>query len=73
MRSRAALDMHDALILEIAHDEWDEALTLASQIMTTITPDEGNQRTTPPIRWRAAPKLDENRKKWGARQVHPHG
>ncbi len=70
-RSRVALDMHDALILEIAHDEWDEALTLASQIMTTITPAEGNQRTTPPIRWRAAPKLDENRKKWGARQWHP--
>jgi DNA polymerase-1 len=70
-KSRAALDMHDALILEIAHDEWDAALTLASSIMTTITPTEGNQRTNPPIRWRAAPKLDENRKKWGARQWHP--
>ena len=23
MRSRVALDMHDALILEVAHDEWD--------------------------------------------------
>ncbi len=71
LRSRIALDMHDALILEIAHDEWDDALALASTLMTTITPDEGNQRTSPPIRWRAQPNLDENRKKWGARQWHP--
>ena len=71
MRSRVALDMHDALILEIAHDEWDAALKLASDVMTSITPEEQNRKTTPPIRWRAAPSLDENPKKWGAQQWHP--
>jgi len=71
MRSRVALDMHDALILEVAHDEWDEALQLASQIMTSITSDALNRRTNPPIRWRAEPNLSENRKKWGAEQWHP--
>ncbi|MEP7285655.1 MAG: DNA polymerase [Chloroflexota bacterium] len=68
LRSRVALDMHDALILEVAHDEWDTALPLASQIMSSITPDGLNQRTTPPIRWRAEPNLQENQHKWGARQ-----
>lgn len=71
MQSRVALDMHDALILEVAHQEWDDALTLASTIMTQIVPAELNNRTTPPIRWRAKPKLEENRRKWGALQWHP--
>ncbi len=71
LRSRVALDMHDALILEVAHDEWDEALALASQIMTQITPSALNARTTPPIRWRAEPDLSENARKWGALQDHP--
>jgi DNA polymerase-1 len=70
-RSRVALDIHDALVLQVAHDEWDEALSLASQIMSTIAPDDLVQRTTPPIRWRAAPDLAENRRKWGAQQWHP--
>ncbi|HLY28622.1 MAG TPA: DNA polymerase [Aggregatilineales bacterium] len=69
MRSRVALDMHDALILEIAHSEWNEALNLAREIMTNITPAELNNRTTPPIRWRAAPNLEENQKKWGRATV----
>ncbi len=72
MRSRVALDMHDALILEIAHDEWAAALQLASQIMENITPAELNQRTNPPIRWRAKPNPAENTHKWGALQWHPH-
>jgi DNA polymerase I-like protein with 3'-5' exonuclease and polymerase domains len=71
MRSRAALDMHDALILEVAHDEWDKALELASQIMSNIAPDEFTQRTSPPIRWVAQPDLNENQRKWGAEQWHP--
>jgi DNA polymerase I len=71
MRSRAALDMHDALILEVDHDEWDEALQLASQIMSSIAPQSLTQRTTPPIRWVAQPDLNENRRKWGAEQWHP--
>ncbi|MBI5957221.1 MAG: hypothetical protein HY866_00705 [Chloroflexi bacterium] len=71
MRSRVALDIHDSLVLEVAHDEWNEALTLASQIMSTIAPHDLIQRTTPPIRWRAAPNLTENRQKWGAQQWHP--
>lgn len=71
MRSRVALDMHDALILEIAHDEWDEALTMASHIMANVTPQELMNRTTPTIRWVAKPKLAENQQKWGAEQWHP--
>jgi DNA polymerase-1 len=71
MRSRVALDMHDALIIEVAHAEWDEALALATEVMTHITPDADNQKTKPPIRWRAQPKPDENAKKWGAQQWHP--
>ena len=58
-------------MLEVAHDEWNEAIPLASQIMSTIAPDDLVQRTTPPIRWRAAPNLIENRQKWGAQQWHP--
>ncbi len=71
MRSRVALDMHDALILEVAHDEWDEALRLASHVMTTITPENLINRTKPPIRWTAKPNLKENPHKWGAEQWHP--
>lgn len=71
MRSRVALDMHDALILEVAHDEWDEALRLASHVMTTITPENLINRTKPPIRWTAKPNLKENPHKWGAEQLHP--
>lgn len=71
MDSRVVLDIHDALVLEVAHHEWDEALILASQIMCTITPEELIRRTNPPIRWRAKPNLAENRRKWGALQWHP--
>lgn len=71
MRSRVALDMHDALILEIAHEEWDDALRLASDIMATITPPSLTERTTPPVRWVAQPNLRENQRKWGAGQWHP--
>lgn len=71
MRSRVALDIHDALVLEVVHEEWNDALSLASQIMATIAPNDLVQRTTPPIRWRAAPNLIENRRKWGAQQWNP--
>jgi DNA polymerase I len=71
MRSRVALDMHDALILEIAHDEWDEAIRLASDIMSSVAPEKLTQRTTPPIHWVAQPDLQENPHKWGAEQWHP--
>ena len=71
MRSRVALDMHDALILEIAHDEWDEALELASKFMSGIAPTTLTQRTTPPIYPVAQPNLKENLHKWGAEQWHP--
>jgi DNA polymerase I-like protein with 3'-5' exonuclease and polymerase domains len=71
MRSRVALDMHDALILEVAHEEWDDAVRLASDIMAHIVPAELTERTTPPIRWKAQPKPEENKKKWGALQWHP--
>jgi DNA polymerase I-like protein with 3'-5' exonuclease and polymerase domains len=71
MRSRVALDMHDALILEVAHEEWDDALQLASQIMAGVAPGTLTQRTHPPIRWVAQPDLYENQRKWGAEQRHP--
>ena len=71
MRSRVALDMHDALILEIAHDEWDDALGLAGDIMTSVAPASLTERTSPPIRWVAQPDIEENRRKWGAEQWHP--
>lgn len=73
LRSRVALDMHDALILEVAHDEWNEALALASEVMSTIAPAYLIQRTTPPIRWVAQPNWTENQQKWGAGQWHPAG
>lgn len=69
MRSRVALDMHDALILEVAHDEWEKALKIASECMSTVTPENLIQRTNPPIRWVAEPNLKENLHKWGAEQV----
>ncbi|MBN8619566.1 MAG: hypothetical protein J0L63_11720 [Anaerolineae bacterium] len=71
MRSRVALDMHDALILEVAHEEWEAAIGMASQAMTTITPVHLTQRTTPAIRWVARPNLQENQRKWGAEQRDP--
>lgn len=71
MRSRVALDMHDALILEVAHEEWDEALRLAADVMAHITPPALTERTVPPVRWIAQPKLEENKHKWGAEQWHP--
>ena len=71
MRSRVALDMHDALVLEIAHEEWHEALRLASEMMADAAPEALTERTTPPIRWVAQPDLDENQRKWGAEQWHP--
>ncbi len=71
MRSRVALDMHDALILEVAHDEWGTALALAGEVMSGVTPAALHERTTPPVRWLARPKLDENQQKWGYGQWHP--
>lgn len=71
MRSRVALDMHDALILEVAHDEWDDALTLASNIMSSTAPENLTERTSPPIRWVAQPNIEGNQHKWGAEQWHP--
>jgi len=71
MRSRVALDIHDALIIETAHDEWSEALNLASEIMRSIIPEALRRRTNPPVSWIARPSLEENRKKWGKGQFHP--
>jgi DNA polymerase I-like protein with 3'-5' exonuclease and polymerase domains len=73
MRSRVALDMHDALILEVAHEEWGAAIELASRTMSGVTPAALHERTTLPVRWIARPNLDENRKKWGYGQWHPGG
>jgi DNA polymerase-1 len=71
MRSRVALDIHDALIIEVAHEEWDRALDLASETMRTIVPEALRNRTTPPVGWIARPNLQQNQKKWGKGQYHP--
>jgi DNA polymerase I-like protein with 3'-5' exonuclease and polymerase domains len=71
LRSRVALDIHDALIIEVAHDEWDTALDIASTMMRTIVPETLRQRTTPPVDWIARPNPEENRRKWGKGQWHP--
>ncbi|MBN1428101.1 MAG: hypothetical protein JXB07_06925 [Anaerolineae bacterium] len=71
LQSRVALDIHDALIIEVAHDEWERALDLASETMRTIVPDALRNRTTPPVEWIARPNLEQNQKKWGKGQFHP--
>jgi DNA polymerase-1 len=71
MRSRVALDIHDAFVLEVAHPEWDTAIALASQMMEQIVPAPLIHRTQPPAPWRAQPKLEENRHKWGYGQWYP--
>jgi len=71
LRSRVALDIHDALIIEVAHKEWDRALSLASETMRTIVPEELRNRTNPPVEWIARPNIDKNRNKWGLGQEHP--
>lgn len=71
LQSRVALDIHDALIIETAHDEWDTALDLASTAMQTIVPENLRGRTTPPVEWLARPNLEQNQKKWGKGQYHP--
>ncbi|MFC1960597.1 DNA polymerase [Chloroflexota bacterium] len=71
LRSRVALDIHDAIIIEVAHDEWATALDLAAQTMCTIVPLELRQRTSPAIEWLAKPDFVENQNKWGKGQYHP--
>ena len=71
MRSYPALDMHDAVVWEVAHDEWDKALQMASYNMEHVMPEEFNRRTDPPIRWIAQPEFDVNKEKWGKEQLHP--
>lgn len=71
LRSRVALDIHDAIIIEVAHDEWEPALEMAAQTMGTIVPTELRQRTSPAVEWLAKPDFAENQKKWGKGQYHP--
>lgn len=71
MRSYIALDMHDAIIINVYHEEWEQALSIASTTMETIIPLKFNQRTTPPISWTAQPEAKKNAKKWGKFQAHP--
>jgi len=37
----------------------------------SVMPEEKNHNTTPPVRWIAEPKFDENAEKWGKFQHHP--
>jgi DNA polymerase I-like protein with 3'-5' exonuclease and polymerase domains len=70
LESRVAADMHDAIVLEVKHGEWSQALDIATRVMESIMPERFNKRTTPPIRWIARPNLSENREKWGKFQTH---
>ena len=71
LHSRVALDIHDAIVIEVAHEEWETALNLAAQTMRAIVPAEWRQRTSPAVGWLARPNLEENQKKWGKGQFHP--
>ena len=71
MRSRVALDIHDAIIIEVAHEEWNTALELAADRMRNIVPLELRQRTSPTIEWLAKPDFVQNQQKWGKGQFHP--
>jgi len=71
LKSRVACEIHDSLILEVAHEEWREAISLASEIMQTVVPESMNTRTAPAIQWIAQPDSKENSHKWGLGQYHP--
>lgn len=71
MRSRVALDMHDALIVSIDHREWEKAIAIVSRHMESIIPEAYNERTTPKMVWIAKPDLKANAHKWGEGQAHP--
>jgi len=34
LKSRVALDQHDALVLEVVHAEWDTAIRIAMRVMS---------------------------------------
>jgi hypothetical protein len=71
MKSYIAIDVHDSIILAVKHEEWDTAIPLASQIMSSVVPEELNARTNPKIQWIAEPDFEGNAKKWGRNQWHP--
>ena len=60
--------MHDAIILEVAHAEWDTALAAATEIMAGVVPQSLLGRTNPPIRFTAVPDVAGNALKWGRGQ-----
>jgi DNA polymerase I-like protein with 3'-5' exonuclease and polymerase domains len=68
LKSRIALDEHDALIFNIYRDELSKALSIAQKIMESVIPEQMNCRTAPPIRWIACGDLKENASKWGKYQ-----
>jgi hypothetical protein len=71
MKSMVSLDMHDAIVCNVAHDEWDAALAIITDVMEHVVPQELNERTDPPITWIARPEPAKNAKKWGKFQPHP--
>jgi len=71
LQSRTAIDMHDAIILDVYLPEAAQALAIAQNVMEHIIPDALNQRTDPPIRWIAEPNVEENSHKWGKCQSVP--
>jgi len=68
-KSYLALDIHDALIVVVYHDEASAIVERISEIIEGVVPQWWNQRTNPNARWIARPDFDKNAEKWGYRQL----
>jgi len=68
-KSYLALDIHDALIVVVYHDEAVSIIERISELIESVVPEWWNQRTMPNVRWKARPDLDKNPEKWGFRQL----
>lgn len=71
-KSYPSMDMHDAIIMNIALDEYAPVSAMVSEIMEGVLPDDPyNNRTTPKMEWIADCDLKKNAEKWGKFQAHP--
>jgi len=68
-KSYLALDVHDALIVAVYHDEAASIVERISELIEGVVPQWWNQRTMPNVRWIARPDFDKNAEKWGYRQL----
>jgi DNA polymerase I-like protein with 3'-5' exonuclease and polymerase domains len=68
-KSYLALDIHDALIIVVHHDEAASIVDRIAELIEGVVPQWWNQRTMPNVRWIARPDFDKNAEKWGYRQL----